>query len=184
MHRNDGRRARRRARGFTLVELLTVIAVIAVLAGMVLATQGPVWRMAARAKTNSEVHAMEAALGRYRQDNGTYPQHAVLDFASADNTAEYGEAARVLYRELTGDTSGGGAGETAGEGVTPTRYYDQFSKQSVTAKVAQDPFGNPYGYSTRGSYNPTFDLWSTGGDARKRSDESMEAFQKRWLKNW
>ncbi|HEX8678402.1 MAG TPA: hypothetical protein VF683_00455, partial [Chthoniobacterales bacterium] len=56
------------------------------------------------------------------------------------------------------------------------------SGNPVTA--IRDPFGNPYGYSTAkaanpaGSvgYNPTFDLWSTGGE------DGANPLQ--WIKNW
>ncbi len=50
----------------------------------------------------------------------------------------------------------------------------------------KDPFGNAYGYSTvkasapgeTDGYNPTFDLWSTGGTITNPVDQSQ------WMKNW
>ncbi len=51
----------------------------------------------------------------------------------------------------------------------------------------RDPFGNCYGYSTAKAYaptgpdgyNPTFDLWSTGGVTPPAPTD-----QSQWIKNW
>ncbi|MEA3210437.1 MAG: hypothetical protein QOE70_3494 [Chthoniobacter sp.] len=74
----------------------------------------------------------------------------------------------------------------------------------LEVKYLQDPFGNSYGYSTMGAkaeqdfqtelrthpnlarpkempgYNPTFDLWSTGGSAKGAGPSEQAA----WVKNW
>jgi hypothetical protein len=60
------------------------------------------------------------------------------------------------------------------------------------ATYLRDPFGYSYGYSTIKSatptgtdgYNPTYDLWSTGGATDKKTGETFAAYQTRWLKNW
>lgn len=75
-------------------------------------------------------------------------------------------------------------------------------------KYIQDPFGNSYGYSTARykaeadfqkdlrknaktarptsmpGYNPTFDLWSTGGSARTTVKDGEVEDVKKWVKNW
>ena len=60
-------------RGFTLIEILVVIVVIAVLAGLVAPN---VFRHVGEAKhvtTRSQIEMLGAALDAYRLDNGRYP---------------------------------------------------------------------------------------------------------------
>jgi hypothetical protein len=55
-----------------------------------------------------------------------------------------------------------------------------------TVTAIRDPFGNNYGYSTAQQadpskgFNPTFDLWSTGGT----TNATDAAYEKAWIKNW
>ncbi len=62
-----------RRSGFTLVELLTVMAIIAILAALTLQVSGYVQRKAASARAEAEIKAMEAACEAYKSDNGIYP---------------------------------------------------------------------------------------------------------------
>ncbi len=59
--------------GFTLVELLVVITIIAILAALVLSTAGGIQDKAARNRAQSEIAALSAALESYKADNGDYP---------------------------------------------------------------------------------------------------------------
>jgi hypothetical protein len=69
------------------------------------------------------------------------------------------------------------------------------SSSSIGLSHILDPFGNSYGYSTayqadldkippvnppEHGYNPTFDLWSTGGVISMTSPLD----QSQWIKNW
>ena len=66
---------RRGSSGFTLVELLTVMTIIAILAGLVLGTFKFVQEKAARSRAEAEIKAMEAGLESFKADNGTYPDN-------------------------------------------------------------------------------------------------------------
>jgi prepilin-type N-terminal cleavage/methylation domain-containing protein len=63
----------RRLGAFTLIELLTVMAVIAVLAGLILSISGYVTHKAAVARAQSEIGALSLACENYKTDNGAYP---------------------------------------------------------------------------------------------------------------
>jgi prepilin-type N-terminal cleavage/methylation domain-containing protein len=63
----------RRLGAFTLIELLTVMAVIAVLAGLILSISGFVTHKAATARAQSEIGALSLACENYKTDNGAYP---------------------------------------------------------------------------------------------------------------
>lgn len=58
---------------FTLVELLVVVAVIGVLAGIVLAAAGGVRKKAARDQAKAEIQTILVGLERFRVANGGYP---------------------------------------------------------------------------------------------------------------
>jgi prepilin-type N-terminal cleavage/methylation domain-containing protein len=170
-----------RKAAFTVIELLIVMAIILVLAGLILATSGYVQNKGARSLAEAEIAAMSAALENYRADNGIYPRDARTDAlkSRAPDPATYAPASVYLYDQLAGATDGS---------RTPTgkSYFsfkpDQLSPadQNQTVVFIRDPFGNSYGYSTAyqvssaDGYNPTFDLWSTAGDVD----------QARWIKNW
>src|SRR5437870_1309237 len=69
-----------RAKGaFTIVELLIVLTIIIVLAGLILATAGYVQKKGARSRAEAEIAAISAALESYRADNGIYPSSAATN---------------------------------------------------------------------------------------------------------
>ena len=183
----DGRRYRRATAAFTIIELLIVMAIIIVLAGLIIGTSGYVQKKGARSRAEAEIAAMSAALESYKADNGIYPQDAAtngLDARSSTNPADYAAASLVLYRSLSGR-------DGAGSPIPGAKSYFSFKPQMTsgtrdasgnvaTATGVRDPFGNHYGYSTANQqdpakgFNPTFDLWSTAN-----SSNSAE-----WIKNW
>ena len=173
--------AYRKKAAFTVFELLVVMTIILVLAGLILATSGYVQNKGARSRAEAEIAAISAALENYRADNGIYPRDARTDALKPrdPDPGAYAPASLYLYDQLAGATDGG---------RTPTgkSYFafkpNQLSPADQTQNVTfiRDPFGNSYGYSTAfqlssaDGYNPTFDLWSTAGNAG----------QARWIKNW
>ncbi len=68
---------------FTLIELLAVMAIILVLAGLILNIAGSANYNSAKARATSEVKAIENALESYKSDNGAYPPDP---FAPTDTT--------------------------------------------------------------------------------------------------
>jgi type II secretory pathway pseudopilin PulG len=175
---------------FTVIELLLVIAIIIILAGLILSTVGYVQKKGARARAEAEIAAISAALESYKADNGIYPRDATatdtLDPAATINSANYASASLYLYKQLSGDTSANrqpAAGAKTYFAFKPNQLSPTDQTQSVTS--IRDPFGNSYGYSTAKAANPngtignnpTFDLWSTAG-ATSGTDQTQ------WIKNW
>lgn len=78
-------------RAFTLIELLTVIAIIGVLAGLIIATIGSVTRSRKISVARAELGVIESALDSYHAKYNTYPP---------DST--YGALTNQLYYELSG----------------------------------------------------------------------------------
>jgi prepilin-type N-terminal cleavage/methylation domain-containing protein len=170
--------------GFTIVEILVVMAIILVLAGLVLATSSYVHNKGARSRAEAEIAAMSAALENYKADNGVYPVDISVDAKAKSNPADYQTASLTLYRAISGDAdndSGRSAEARSYMAFKPNQLGPADQSQPVT--FIKDPFGNSYGYSTiyqtdpAKGYNPTFDLWSTSGSA---SDPGKAG----WIKNW
>lgn len=189
--------SRYRAISFTIIELLIVITIIFVLAGLILTTSGYVQTKAKRSRAAAEIAAISAALENYKADNGTYP----IDTANgATNTldartmfdptaAEYAAASVFLYQELSGDPVGNRV--PTGKPYFPFKPYMLLPKDQTQAVIAiADPFGYSYGYSTANQansskgYNPTFDLWSTVGTGSTLTQSPAPISQDQWIKNW
>src|SRR5437016_11950023 len=99
----------RAAGAFTLIELLIVMAIIIVLAGLILATANYVQKKGYRSRAEAEIAAISAALENYKADYGVYPSDATttetLDPAVTINMTNYALASLYLYKQLSGDTS-------------------------------------------------------------------------------
>ena len=199
--------------GFTLIELLTVIAIILVLAGLLLNVAGNANYKSSFARAQAEVKAMETALEGYKADNGTYPRSTDTDSLNAQAStppepSTYQTAGKYLYKSLSGYV----------DGNTFNKRYMEFkpgqlstSTNAVTTDTyVTDPFGLAYGYSTANlkaqdtannsnppgtvdstmGYNPTFDLWSTGGYSSTGGKtyptgaNTGSAAAALWAKNW
>ncbi len=182
-----------RAEGaFTIIELLVVITIIVILAGLILSTIGYVQKKGARARAEAEIAAMSAALESYKADNGIYPRDATNQYTDTLNAKSNTDASQSVYQNaslfLFTRLSGLNADQTA---IAGAKSYFTFKPQMLggtrdangnvnPVTYIRDPFGNSYGYSTAyqadssKGYNPTFDLWSTAN--------STDANQ--WIKNW
>ena len=155
-------------RGFTLIELVTVLGVIIILAGLVLSLSQLVRIKGRRAQAQVDRMALAGACEAYKTDNGGYPQDAsgtsVTDSLdpranfnpSSSATPSYAASSLFLYQKLTGDVNANGridAGETAvpyGADFFKPLKFDQGYKTKGTISYIADPFGYSYGYSTAG----------------------------------
>ena len=174
-----------RAGAFTIIELIVVISIILVLAGLVLATSSYVHNKGARSRAEAEIAAFSAALENYKADNGIYITANGVDAKAAINMSGYQAASLILYENLTGDfdhNRSPDSGKTSYMTFVPNQLSPADQSQAVT--FIKDPFGNSYGYSTINAtdsskgYNPTFDLWSTAGLTSGTNTQSQ------WVKNW
>lgn len=66
-------RVQRKARGFTLIEIMVVVAILAILAAAVIPRIMDEPDKARVVKAKQDIRALEAALNMYRLDNFTYP---------------------------------------------------------------------------------------------------------------
>lgn len=172
---------------FTILELLTVMSIILVLAGLILATSGYVAKKGARSRTEVEIAAISAALENYKADYGVYPTTSNTDSLkpnSENDPANYVNAGKDLYIQISGDLDGDPTTSDGGRNYMSSALNPNMLGPNPPGPntYIKDPFGNCYGYSTvkasvpagDDGYNPTFDLWST----------AKESNQANWIKNW
>lgn len=161
-------------RAFTLIELLTVIAIIAILAALLLQTAGFVQEKAGNSRAKSEIAALTTSLENYKLDMGSYP------------TGDGGDNSTKNLLDALNPTDGNSKIYFE---VPPKMLEGYSSKKSSTENRASasrlvDPFGNPYHYEYNGpddanskrSGKGQFNLWSQG---RKNSTNENV-----WIKNW
>ena len=173
------------AAAFTLVELLTVIAVIVVLVGLTVGIIGHAQTKGDLAKADAQLQMIAMFLTKYEKEFAEFPE--------ADESGDDTYGAQVLYQALTGDGNDLLGGDEPSDGrisdeeaedwkgiglrddnqglVRPGEYY------------LVDPFGQPWQYVSYDKNRPTatnnrnFDLWSYAQDKTKKNDV-------KWVKNW
>ena len=132
---------------FTLIELMLVVAVIGIVAGIVLAAAGGAQKKAARDQAKAEIKMFCAAMERYRSDFGFIPEQR-----NGSRTA--------LYRYLSNYVS---------------FKTNQLSGSGTNTQIL-DPYGRGYFYvspgtNVRSMLSDSFEIWSAGADERSARDD-------------
>lgn len=135
-----GNRMRRGSRGFTLIELMVVIVILGILAGLIIPRIMGRPDEARQAKARIMIEGIETALKLYRLDNGFYP------------TTEQG--LRALVEAST---------------IQPVPRNWREGGYLEKGKVPKDPWGNDFAYLCPGSHGE-FDLLSYGADGQPGGD--------------
>ena len=128
-------------RGFTLIELMVVIVILGILAGLIIPRIMGRPEEAKRLKANLQIESLETAIKLYKLDNGMYPD------------TEQGLQALVEQPE-TG---------TQPKSWRKGGYLDK-------GKVPKDPWGNEFVYLSPGVHGE-YDIISYGADGVSGGDE-------------
>ena len=127
-------RQKRRNDGFTLIELMVVIVILGVLAGLIIPRIMGRPEEARQMKAQIQIESMETALRLYKLDNGGYP------------STEQGLSALI---------------EPPTVGELPRAWREQGYLEK--GKVPKDPWDNEYIYLSPGTHGD-YDLISYGAD--------------------
>jgi general secretion pathway protein G len=128
-------------RGFTLIELMVVIVILGILAGLIIPRIMSRPEEARRSKARLQIESLETALKLYKLDNFTYP------------TTEQGLQALV---------------EAPTVGTLPKNWRKGGYLEK--GKVPKDPWGNDYVYLSPGTQGD-FDIISYGADGEQGGEE-------------
>jgi general secretion pathway protein G len=126
--------------GFTLIEILVVLVILGILAGLIAPRIMGKPEEARRTKAALQIRSLESALKMYKLDSGVYP------------STEQGLDALVKKPET---------------GIVPKKWREGGYLES--SKVPMDPWGNPFVYVSPGEHGD-FDLSSYGRDGEKGGD--------------
>ena len=162
---------RRPTAAFTLIELLAVITIIGILAGLTLGAAGAVRRHGATSTAKAEVAALQAACDRYYADNNLYPSNASVNPASSVTPTGYTAAGQALFTNLLGSA-------TLTAVPNNKRYFEPkpamvFTNTSPNYFI--DPWGYAYGYNSDGTNAPL--IWSTAG-------QTTSGGTNKWITSW
>ena len=134
-------RKRLNVHGFTLIELMVVIVILGILAGLIIPRIMGRPEEARRMKARVQMESMETALRLYKLDNGIYP------------STEQGLQGLI-------------EAPTVGELPRQWRKNGYLEK----GKVPKDPWGHEYVYLSPGLHDD-FDLVSYGADGRPGGED-------------
>lgn len=166
-------RTPRLSSAFTLIEVVTTMAIIIILTSIVVGIAGYVQNKASRSRAEVERSTLLGACENYKSDTGGYPVDSSSDTATdtlspkqhfIPTATEYQKASVFLYKELTGDKVPSSGGGTDPDGVPDTdpntgaplypaylKQYDPRILMSVrdpnTRKITKvTGFQDPWGY--------------------------------------
>ena len=123
-------------KGFTLIEIMVVIIILGLLAGLVLPKFLGQEEKAKIEVSKTQIRALEGALDAYKLDNGFYP------------TTDQGLDALIRKPE---------------SGRIPTKWRD--GGYLKPARIPKDPWGRDYQFKCPGDHGP-FDLYSFGAEGK------------------
>lgn len=120
--------------GFTLIEMLIVLIIMGILAGLVTTTAIKTLQDAKKNEAEAVISAVASALARYESDIGFYPPGD-----GSGNAFWY-----HLQDDRSGDTTGWNG------------PYMTFGNDEISGNAVNDPWGSAYKYKNPGAHNSTF----------------------------
>ncbi len=168
---------------FSLIELMAVITIIVILAGLVVGGMGYITEKQAKSTAVVQIALISKTLEEYKSDFGAYP--ATVN--STDGLKNSEVLFKALYWDSDNDSQGAAIGTAAGDPDQKMYLPDldpASNKQgwttgnpSATTKIT-DPWLKEYRYrsalsptgaANADTQNPDFDLWSSGKDGKSTS---------------
>lgn len=174
---------RPRVQGFTLIEILIVVSIIAILMSLIVAGIQVARKKASETIAQNFVNALAQGLDHFYQDEGHFPG---AEYADDEN------ALPALYEALLGEKKPKGKGGRSAPYVDVkkenVRVFDQnqneyrlptFDEEGdpEVPKFITDPWGEPFWYRVnKGKERAEFrhnmhktDIWSTGADRKNHN---------------
>ncbi|MFA6984854.1 MAG: type IV pilin protein [Arenimonas sp.] len=147
----------KKQRGFTLIELMIVVAVVAILAAIALTSYTNQTRKARRAEAKQVLNDLILRQEKWRHNNATYGTMTNLTGAATMTSPNgYYTVGAITYAPAVGNCAGGQAiGQANSYVITATKAGDQ----AADAKCATFVVSNNCGTVTKSSTGTATDCW-------------------------
>ncbi len=149
---------RNKKKGFTIIELLTVLAIIGILAGLIMGAAGKAREKAMIAKARASISSLETAISMFQTDIGDYPASTNANLVTCLTSSSNCSVGTASVQMNTSQRESWGG------------PYMNFQNEASTG-VFFDPWGSPYDYTNQGTnhgigadYSSYVDIWSSGPD--------------------
>jgi prepilin-type N-terminal cleavage/methylation domain-containing protein len=142
-------RVRDARRAFTLIELLTVMAIIGILAGITFGVVKGVQERSAIGQAKSELAAIAQALESYKRQYGDYPQSGTGNALPASTSVSSSDAQYVVFNALAGKLGPKGA-------LIDGRAFVELGKLSLLSSA---PLDQPSASGVGAVSNAFIDPW-------------------------
>ena len=154
-----------------MIEILTVIAIISVLVGIVLGVAKFARHKAHIGKTRSKLSALAAGLENCKRDRGYYPS------TDGDETVQLGE--HDDFSSLTKLSDMPSGWDLQKGNFRDTQTGGAYLEGYEGGKYA-DAWGHPFLYRCDGNQHAkeAFDLFSAGGDGKIGTDDDVTSWQR------
>ncbi|GHS93115.1 hypothetical protein FACS1894139_01750 [Planctomycetales bacterium] len=150
-------------RHFTLIELLIVVAVIVVIAGLVMSSVGYLRKVAKRNQALDDIHSFYNALEKFKFKYGVYPQESAANVLSASV-----HISKTLVDQL--DKEGGFAHQSQADANGLRDPWGELYQVIIDA-TSQADFTGAVAPLTKAKYQPSgVYVYSSGGDATKETE--------------
>jgi prepilin-type N-terminal cleavage/methylation domain-containing protein len=182
-------------RGFSMVELMVVIGIIVILAGILIGSLPGIQASINRNKIKTFLAEIEDGLSKYQLDNGIYPLN---EPTGGDRDGAGVTGASVLYKHLSGDFDLNGEVDFQNnEKIYVQRLDFNTNREAREPRSTNaggqymviDSFGDPVRYlaqppnlprgQTRLTRSPAYDLWSLAG-----ADPGDGQLENKIIANW
>jgi len=182
-------RVRDARRAFTLIELLTVIAIIGILAGITFGVARGVQERSAIQQARTELATLSTALENYKRQYGDYPQTGALTTAGVESSPFLGSIAATSSQAALFNALGGKIGPKLANFANGKVFVELakfrletadlpiLTNDTVVANAFLDPWGRRYIYAYRnagapGTWTaPSFALFSVGPDGKVKAGD-------------
>jgi type II secretory pathway pseudopilin PulG len=160
-----------RTSGLTLVEILVVVGIIAILAGLLVPAVHTVQKMARETKQKAQLTAIEMGLAAFKNDYGDYPSSTFND-PLAGGRGDYCGAQKLAEALLGWDLLGyhpssawradGLAVNGLGQPIPNTVYHAPDTLQNRRGRYVEAETANPFFLGRGANWDGVF--WDTTGD--------------------
>lgn len=153
--------------GFSLIEVLVVISIIAVLTAITIAGLGTVKKKSNDKRTLVLIHSIENALEAYNLDNNEFPD-------GDGSITSSNELYQTLYGDYDNDGISDQGEEIYCEQLDPNLKPKKNNISKTDGFIIIDAWQNPIYYKSPGDMNPDFDIWSLGPDNKGGPNSSSD----------